>query len=174
MTTRSSSARLRSILRLRRQHIGEKGSRRTLKRTKDYVSKVPFRHFLFGQAPLRDPTAFRDRSLGQPRPQNAQPPTPPPSALLLMPQPLGKRTNHALSSGIPTLHLPPENYSSSNLASIPRRKHSQSSYFITQLIAHHCPRSRRSQEDRRSAPATGRSTPHTIHFFRCSHIELSK
>ena len=109
MTTRSSSARLRS------QHIGEKGSRRTLTRTKDFVSKVPFRHFLFGQAPLRDPTAFRGRSPGQPRPQNAQPPTPPPSALLLMPQPLGKRTNHALSSGIPTLHLPPENYSTTTL-----------------------------------------------------------
>ena len=59
-----------------------------------------------------------------------------------------------------TLPLPQENYSSGNLASTPR-KHSQSCFKIhSATLSTITPIS----QDHRSAPATGRSTPHKFTF----------
>ena len=119
-----------------------------------------FRHFLFNLM-AKHPTVPSPPSATDPRPTsptNAQPSFPPPSALLLLPQSLGKRTNHVLSSDIPTLHLPPENYSSSNLASIPESTRSPAS----QLIPQHCSRSCRSQGT--ANPPLPQADPHPTQF----------
>ena len=97
-------------------------------------------------------------SPGQPCPQTLfnNPPRPHwPLASSPPPRSLGKRTNHAPSSDIHT--LPPPQGSLPPAVWPPHHESTRS--LASKFIPQHCPRGSSRSQDRRSAPATGRSTP---------------
>ena len=128
-----------------------------------------FRRFLFGQVASTSPSSsvspFRDRpqeaNLAH---QRASTHPAPPSTDRRRHHYLGNlETQYIMSLIRPLLHctyLPTVSTSFSSSSAFMPQRHSLAVCYAT-----YCPRSSRSQ-DRRSAPAPGRSPPHTIHFFQ--------